>query len=727
MDATNQRSTTPRDVARVLFRQRRKMVLFFGAVIGLTLLVIALYPRAYSSESKLFLRIGRESVALDPTVTTGPTNLLQKTQADEVNSSLNILSSRALLERVVEHVGAARILDVPPTGDPSAANAESSDGIVRRAVDFARGCVDGLLITLHLSDPCSERDLAIRRLEKGVMASAPKESTVITISYAARSPELAHDVVDAITNVFLEEHLRLYHSAGALDFFSAQAEQLHRELLAAQTELRDRKNAFQLTSNTNRPSILEKSKEALRQKLYDLEQQESDLKSRYTDEYPPLQEIRRQLAEAENLLTVSPADPPAATGTGLRVPAVPQVANEPRRDLDADLQTVNDQGYQLAQLELGVQLLEGKYRLHVEKLEQARINDALERQHISNVEVAQAATLVRRPEAPQKRLLFLLGLIVATAGALGLAFLAESLDQSLRTVEQVEAKLGLPVLLTLPLRNGQRLRIPTLPTTAGNGKIAPAATEHDLHPDLARYRPLLRRLLANGANREQRGRGTRKIGVIGCDSSTLGSQVATDLAIQAASSTGRSVLLIDTDSRGQRVNKRYQINGVLSRRDGSVGATAADGRGQHPNPNNLTVLSGEATNGLTITDGPPVGLLEQLDEVPTDDGLVVIDLPSTGALDELLPAAESCDETVLVIEAERTHIQAAQRARSCWLGQEFRSPASHLSIDASTFRVGCISGCNRAPASAIDRSHAGKFDGYSGQCQRRLNCDSTTR
>ena len=324
MDATSQHITTPRDVARILFRQWRKMVLFFGAVIGLTLLVIALYPRSYSSESKLFLRIGRESVALDPTVTTGSTNLLQMTQADEVNSSLNILSSRALLERVVERIGAARILDLPPTGDPLAVNSESSGGIVRWAIDFARGCVAGLFNTLHLSDPCSDRDLAIRRLEQGVMVSAPKESTVITISYAARSPELAHDVVEAITNVFLEAHLRLYHTAGALDFFSAQAEQLHRELLAAQTELRDRKNAFQLTSNTNRPSLLEKTKEALRQKLYDLEQQESDLKSRYTDEYPPLRDIRRQRAQAEKLLTVLPADPPPATGAGPRSPAGPQ-------------------------------------------------------------------------------------------------------------------------------------------------------------------------------------------------------------------------------------------------------------------------------------------------------------------------------------------------------------------------------------------------------------------
>ena len=125
MNPKNERSLTPRDLARVLFRHGRTMALFFGGVMLLTLLLIALYPRSYSSEAKLFLRIGRESVALDPTVTTGPINLLQKSQADEVNSALNILNSRAVLERVVECVGARRILDITTTRDSQSVDPQS--------------------------------------------------------------------------------------------------------------------------------------------------------------------------------------------------------------------------------------------------------------------------------------------------------------------------------------------------------------------------------------------------------------------------------------------------------------------------------------------------------------------------------------------------------------------------------------------------------------------------
>ena len=521
-----------------------------------------------------------------------------------------------------------------------------------------------MLQTLRLSDPCSDHDLAIRRLEKGVTVSAPKESTVITISYSARSPELAHDVVATITDVFLEEHLLLNHSAGALDFFSEQVEQLHRELLAAQAELRDRKNAFQLTSNASRQSILEKSKDALRQKLYELEQQESDLKSRYTDSYPPLREIRRQRAEAEDLLTDMPSDRPQATAAVQPTHALPASDNEQRRNLDSELQTVNNQEFELAQLELRVQLLEGKYRMHVEKLEQARVNDALERERISNVEVAQAATLVRRPDAPQKRLLFLLGLIVASAGAFGLAFLTESLDQTLRTTEQVEARLGLPVLLSLPLRKRRRRQSTSVSTVALNSNGTPETKGRDRQHHLALYGALVRQLMSHGRDGDKNGaRGSRTIGVVGCDGTALHSQVATDLAMQAASSTSSPVLLIDADSYGRRITQRIQVNGVPGCHEVVAGAALAENCIQHPQVSNLAVMSSEGTNGAEIAAGAAVGLLEQLDEVRTKYDLVVVDLPPTHDSVESLPAAEGCHEIVLVVEAERTRIQAAQRAK----------------------------------------------------------------
>src|SRR6185295_1888613 len=95
---------------------------------------------------------------------------------------------------------------------------------------------------------------------------------------------------------------------------------------------------------------------------------------------------------------------------------------------------------------------DGKYRMHVDKLEQARVNDELGRDKISNVKVAQPATFVEKPSSPKKPLLLALGLAVAFCGSIGWAFLSEIFDQTLRTSEQVEKELGLPVLASFAFR-----------------------------------------------------------------------------------------------------------------------------------------------------------------------------------------------------------------------------------------------------------------------------------
>src|SRR5262245_11017157 len=114
MSTIHENQTTPRYVARILFRHWRKITLIFCGALGLAFLAIALFPRSYASESKLVIRIGRESVGLDPTATTGDTVMLQKTQDEEVNSAINLFMGREVLERAVEKVGADRILSNSP-------------------------------------------------------------------------------------------------------------------------------------------------------------------------------------------------------------------------------------------------------------------------------------------------------------------------------------------------------------------------------------------------------------------------------------------------------------------------------------------------------------------------------------------------------------------------------------------------------------------------------------
>ncbi|MGI9429024.1 MAG: Wzz/FepE/Etk N-terminal domain-containing protein, partial [Bythopirellula sp.] len=59
------------DFVEAVFRNKKKVIFVPLAILGLAALVILFAPREYRSEAKVFMKIGRESVKIDPTATTG--------------------------------------------------------------------------------------------------------------------------------------------------------------------------------------------------------------------------------------------------------------------------------------------------------------------------------------------------------------------------------------------------------------------------------------------------------------------------------------------------------------------------------------------------------------------------------------------------------------------------------------------------------------------------------
>src|ERR1044071_8991887 len=90
-----------------LWRHRFKaaaiFLMTFGAAIGAT---IIMKPR-FRSESQLFVRLGRENVASDPTATLTDDQRVVTTaqiRETEINSVVAILSSRSIIESVVDQI-----------------------------------------------------------------------------------------------------------------------------------------------------------------------------------------------------------------------------------------------------------------------------------------------------------------------------------------------------------------------------------------------------------------------------------------------------------------------------------------------------------------------------------------------------------------------------------------------------------------------------------------------
>jgi Mrp family chromosome partitioning ATPase len=154
---------------------------------------------------------------------------------------------------------------------------------------------------------------------------------------------------------------------------------------------------------------------------------------------------------------------------------------------------------------------------------------------------------------------------------------------------------------------------------------------------------------------------TKAVGVVGCESSAARSRVAAELAIQAAEFGAAPVLLIDADERSRNVAERFGLNGSPGWREILAGTADAQACVHAANDGRLSVMTPGKVSGAHQAPSP--GSDNRLNELKQKYGLVVVDLPSTNLL-ETRAAVGWLDESLLVVEAEQTRIQAAQRAKA---------------------------------------------------------------
>src|SRR5258708_32374950 len=94
------------------------------------------------------------------------------------------------------------------------------------------------------------------------------------------------------------------------------------------------------------------------------------------------------------------------------------------------------------------------YLLYTKKRVEARIADALDKDRILNVSIAQSPTI---PSLPTRSpwIFGLVACLLASAVSLGVVFALDYADQSFRTPSEVLSELRIPVLAAVPVhRNG---------------------------------------------------------------------------------------------------------------------------------------------------------------------------------------------------------------------------------------------------------------------------------
>jgi uncharacterized protein involved in exopolysaccharide biosynthesis len=206
----------------------------------------------------------------------------------------------------------------------------------------------------------------------------------------------------------------------------------------------------------------------LKGKLLELELKRTELLQKFQPSYREVQQLDQQIEAARAAIAAAEASPPRDETTD-RDPTYDWIRSElakARTELSsleaksASLRRAITQTEEearglnvsnLRQIDLAreAKALEASYQLYLQKREEARISDALDRNKILNVMVAQAPTI---PVLPRRSPWVVVagGMLAAVFFGMITAFVSERLDGSFRNSEEVQWYLDVPVLALLP-------------------------------------------------------------------------------------------------------------------------------------------------------------------------------------------------------------------------------------------------------------------------------------
>jgi len=388
--AQEQPSRGPRDFLTILFKHRSMVsVIFLAAVLAATAWSF-LTPPAYEARASLMVNTGAEYVNRPEA---GDARALMLLQPEEVvNSEVRILSSRELIEKVLTTLKVETVYPELAASPPSA------------------------------MPPLQAAALAFG---KNLTVEGVRKSNVIEVAFRHKDPQVAARAVNLLVDVYKEKHLQLF--SGPQSSFPGT------QLAEYEANLKESEGRMEVFKRKNR--------------VYSPEEQRSLLLKRYQEEKLLSQNTRKEIRLVRQRLKEQETVESRADLDSLNAKA----AAVARRlgTLESEIRSFDRLDIEFQALKREVASNEMKVRTYLERMEEARVSEEMNRKKTANITVIQPAEVPAKPIAPNKGYIILLGMLLGAVSGLGFAFISEYTSESFSTPGSAGKELALPVLTTV--------------------------------------------------------------------------------------------------------------------------------------------------------------------------------------------------------------------------------------------------------------------------------------
>jgi uncharacterized protein involved in exopolysaccharide biosynthesis len=471
-----------RDLLHIFFKHQVEILAILILTVATVTLISFSTTPVYEANARLLVKIGREYIS-QPEVGEGQ-NLMMLDHEGIINSEIQILNNQELIEEVVTTMGVDALYSSlvdnswPQTTQVEVAVGQFISSLEVWGVD--KSSVIGVSFQHH--DPVvAEKSLALlidlfkeKHLE---VFSNPQssflEQQLVNYKQQLKASESALEAFKQQYKVYSVEEQRslLLQQQVNLDTvlksINNRIAELQKKIAAHREQLQDIAQSTDRYTQTARDGILVDAEN----RLLELQLKEQELLAKnYREDGRLVGNVRNEIqlvknfleAQEENIrrktLTTNPvyqgleqemlkAEAELASQKAKAVTIAQQLSQ-----LERKIQTVDQKQNELRNLQRELSINENNYQTYVAKLEEARISDDLDRQKIANISVIKEPVASGKPVKPNISLNIILGVLLGTIGGLGFAFFLEFTSQNFSTPEQVEQRLGLPVLTSIKLK-----------------------------------------------------------------------------------------------------------------------------------------------------------------------------------------------------------------------------------------------------------------------------------
>ncbi len=308
--------------------------------------------------------------------------------------------------------------------------------------------------------------------------------------------------------------------------------------------------------------------------IKDAEVELEKLRVRYTDDYVKVKEANREINKlkalrektykerstrlaADNRKAENDVQKDITDGLYAKLQAAEKRENQLRAAYEREISSANIQGQAETKLTTLKREIETKRTLLDTYLQRQKEQElALSGSRPDNIKISAVAQTPIEPIGPQRNRNILIAFLVSLVGGIGLSFLLDYLDDSIRSSDDIGRHVGLPTLALIPHHNSMEKRTLKMLAGANGGGVSSSAlvTLEDNRSAMAEaYRHLRTSLLFSSA-----GKPPQTILVTSSQPSEGKTTTAINTTITLAQA-GTEVVLVDCDLRRPRLHNHFNL------------------------------------------------------------------------------------------------------------------------------------------------------------------------